>query len=379
MPPIDTSSLVAQIHDSGAQMVLAATGGGSGAISALFSVPGASRSMLLATVPYADTALVEWLGARPEQFCSAKTARAMAMAAYEKAQRLCPTGQRLIGIGCTASLASDRPKRGPHRLFVAVQTAGSTACLELELEKDRRTRAEEESLATLCILNEIADACGLADRLPLPTVAAETPHRQFLQAPDEWRAVLAGQIKRVAIGPPQNTEVIFPGAFNPRHVGHQRMAEVASRKLGRPVAYELSVTNVDKPSLDFMDIQQRLQQFSADETVWLTHAPTFLEKARTFPGAVFVVGVDTVDRIAEQRYYENDLYEMLRVFDRIAHTGCKFLVFGRLMDGRFKTLDNLLLHKTLDDCCLKVPESEFREDTSSTEVRQNPEASPPGP
>ena len=111
MPEVSPESLVSAIHDAGLRLVIAVTGGGSSAISTLLAVGGASRSILAAAVPYAEGALSEWLGATPEEFCSTCTARAMAMAAYEKARRYDPSGN-CCGIGCTASLASDRPKRG---------------------------------------------------------------------------------------------------------------------------------------------------------------------------------------------------------------------------------------------------------------------------
>ena len=66
-------------------MVLAITGGGSGAIADLLEVPGGSRTVLEAVVPYSAAALVEFLRGKPEQFCSARTARAMAMAAFQRA------------------------------------------------------------------------------------------------------------------------------------------------------------------------------------------------------------------------------------------------------------------------------------------------------
>src|SRR5262245_24531136 len=74
------------IHASGRHFVIALTGGGSGAIGLLLQTPGASRSVLEAIVPYALPALADWLGGVPDQACSAPTARAMAMAAFERAR-----------------------------------------------------------------------------------------------------------------------------------------------------------------------------------------------------------------------------------------------------------------------------------------------------
>ncbi|HEY2883231.1 MAG TPA: hypothetical protein VGJ15_12375, partial [Pirellulales bacterium] len=92
MPPISTAELVQQIHAAPCQLVLAVTGGGSGAISDLLTVPGGSRTVLEVIVPYSAAALVEFLHAEPEQFCSPPTARAMALAGFER-------GRRLIGLG----------------------------------------------------------------------------------------------------------------------------------------------------------------------------------------------------------------------------------------------------------------------------------------
>ena len=106
---------------------MAATGGGSRAIADLLEVPGGSKTLLEAVVPYSAPAMVEWLGGVPDEFCSAATARAMAMVAFQRARRYEEPESTVAGVACTASLASDRPKRGPHRIHVAVQTIGETA------------------------------------------------------------------------------------------------------------------------------------------------------------------------------------------------------------------------------------------------------------
>jgi hypothetical protein len=82
--------------------------------------------VLEAVVPYSLAALVDWIGGKPDQACSEATARAMAMAAFMRVRELAPDAdvEKLIGVGCTASLATDRPKRGERRIHVAVQCAG---------------------------------------------------------------------------------------------------------------------------------------------------------------------------------------------------------------------------------------------------------------
>src|SRR5207245_755539 len=43
--------------------------------------------------------------------------------------------------------------------------------------------------------------------------------------------------------------VLLPGSFNPLHLGHTTLADIAAKRLGSPVAFELSIANVDKPEL----------------------------------------------------------------------------------------------------------------------------------
>ena len=370
--PLDPSALATLVHASGRRLVIAVTGGGSQAISSLLSVPGASRSIVEAAVPHSPEALTAWLGARPEQFCDPRTARAMAMAGYWRAQAREPGGGPLVGIGCTASLASDRPKQGAHRVHAAWQSEAATACISLELAKGRRSRSEEEALTATLILNLVAEACGVAERPPLELFPGEEPHATHFPAPADWQNLWAARALRVAVsgGGQPSQRVIFPGAFNPLHAGHRQMAEVAAQLLGERPAFELSIVNVDKPPLDFLEIAARAAQFAGGESVWLTRAPRFRDKARLFPGATFVIGADTAVRIADPRYYRGAPEVAAGVIGELADQGCRFLVYGRVFGGAFRQLDDLALPPQLRDLCEAVPEVLFRDDVSSTQLRQ---------
>src|SRR5207302_10246591 len=112
--------LISALHASGRKAALAITGGGSGAIGELLRVPGGSRLLIEAQVPYDALALAAFLGFAPAQACGSDTAIAMARTARARAARLVPStgvgvGTDLVGLGATAALVSDRPRKSEHR------------------------------------------------------------------------------------------------------------------------------------------------------------------------------------------------------------------------------------------------------------------------
>jgi nicotinamide mononucleotide (NMN) deamidase PncC len=347
-------------------MVIAVTGGGSGAISSLLEVPGASASVLEAIVPYAATALADWLGGTPDHYCSERTARAMAMAAFERARQLSDADPRTLrGIGATASLASNRPKRGAHRIHVAWQSADTTVVTSHTFSGEG-TRAEEEVVAREIILSAVAEACGIQH--PEPEALQHFADRRKQHASTELTELLLGARQFVALM--RETSIIFPGSFNPLHAAHKRMATIAAERCGVPVTFEISVTNVDKPSLDFIEIADRVAQFS-DSPVLLTRLPTFVEKAKISPGCTFVVGTDTIVRIGDPKYYGGDVTSRDAAIESLAKRSfCRFLVFGRVVNGQFCTLSEVEVPPALREICDEVPASIFREDVSSTELRR---------
>jgi nicotinamide mononucleotide (NMN) deamidase PncC len=366
-----SQSLIERIHTSGRPFVIAITGGGSGAISSLLEVPGASASVLEAIVPYAATALADWLGGRPDHYCSERTARAMATASFARARELSNADPRtLLGIGATASLASTRPKRGPHRIHIAWQSADTTAVSSCAFPSEA-ARADEERMATQLILDAIADACAI-ERSKQKAVNGNAVERREQHAPKEWTELLLGQRKSVAVlrnsAHATTRPILFPGAFNPLHNAHKRMAELAAQRCGSPVTFELSIANVDKPPLDFIEIADRLAQFRG-APVLLTRAPTFVEKAEIAPGCVFVVGVDTLLRIGDPVYYGGDVAQRDAAIETLANSGCRFVVFGRSLEESFHSISDVEVPPALRTLCDEVPESEFREDVSSTELR----------
>lgn len=184
-------------------------------------------------------------------------------------------------------------------------------------------------------------------------------------------------------------KILLPGSFNPLHRGHVGMAGLAQQLCGRPVWFEMSFHNADKPESTASEVASRLlpaltggSPGSPPENhptfrphgLLLTDKPTYLEKARLFPNTVFAVGIDTIIRVAEQRFYDHSIKLRDQAIAELTELGCRFLIFGRSVNQRFATLPDMDLPASLLAICETVTEPEFRVDISSTQLRKrNPE------
>lgn len=499
------NELIQSLHESKTELVLALSGGGSLVLSDLLTVPGASHTVIEASVPYSQESLREYIGRVPDQYCSQRTARYMAMKSFHRGidiirARLNPAASQsisgdqmrrrgvdvshasdlyltslgrdvaaqhdsfqkkaeepvpppdlddffhLIGIGCTASLATNRGKKGDYRVHVAAQTLRRTQVFSLQLTKDARDRWEEERLLADLILNVIETVRRetLAmnksvqeqenDRPDQDQSTSPTPPKKMPDQPG-WNTfgqgtsdnfplqeILPLELKdgekiqgRQAVGTPplvdlffgkiwavlwkdgeiehfrfhrelpttqsrifnpqaEFMQAIFPGSFNPIHQGHLEMIDIAQQKLGSRVALEISVQNVDKPCLDYIELKTRLEQIREarpGQAVWLTQTPLFEEKSELFQGATFVVGADTLRRFAELRFYHESIHRLHDVLRAIGYNDCRFLVFGRVgPDDRIENMKTLNVPDMLRSLTDEIPETEFRMNISSRDLRR---------
>src|SRR5262249_16867990 len=179
----------------------------------------------------------------------------MALRAYQRAQWLAPGGV-VAGAGCTASLATDRPKRGDHRFHMTGQTADRLLPYFLTPSTGARARGGEGALLGRVLLNARGATLGVADRVPLPLVADETIQVETIAAVDplarmlraEVTAVHAGLDGRLGTEAPR-PGLLLPGSFNPVHEGHWGMAAAAGRLAGLVAALAPCATDACSPAL----------------------------------------------------------------------------------------------------------------------------------
>jgi len=377
----DAADLIAALSAAGARVVVVSTGGGARAIARLVTTPGSSAVVVEGLVPYARTAVDTLLGGHQESYCSPRTARRLAITAWQRCVDGGAAPGQAIGAAVVASLRTLTPKRGPHRIVVAVQTLAATTVATLELEKGARSRDEEEDLAAALVLTRLA-ATACPPRPPAALAGLRPGERvetASTSAPAEWQRLLAGSTPALCItaghaagvelGAAAADKLLFPGSFDPLHDGHRTMARIAEEIAERPVDYELSIANVDKPLLDYHEIETRVAQF-ADRTLWLTWAATFLEKIALFPGSTFVLGADTYLRLADPRYYGGSAEAAAAAVHTIAAQTRGLIVFGRVRDGEFADAAKLDVPQPLRDIAYFVSQREFRMDVSSTALRQ---------
>jgi hypothetical protein len=377
-------ALVTEVHAAPGMLVYEFAGAGVQALAWLHAVGGSSRTILEATDRYAAASLQEAVGVRPEPAVSVEVARRLAAHARARAAALAPDAI-VAGIGCTATIATDRRKRGEHRVALAAATVVGSHVRSLVLRKGSRDRDAEEAVVSGLVLELVAAATGVLRRVPPALAESEVLDETFEPLPP-LAEFMAGERDQVALDAsgalrgelpwPRGGGALVCGAFNPLHDGHLGLADAAARHLGRPVAFELATVNADKAPIDVLEVYRRAMQFPGRAPLVLTRAPLYAQKAALLPGTVFVMGADTAARVLAPRFYDGQR-GLDASLDAVRAAGSRFLVAGRRTDERFVTLDTLDLSARHADLFEPLPADAFRSDLSSSAIRERWTATAP--
>ena len=358
--------LIKKIHQSPFKVTIVSSGGGTEAISSLLQVPGASNTILESYIPYAKESMDAYLNKKPDHYCSMQTCLSMAANAYKSCSKIASEtkSKHLIGISITASLATTYTKIGDHKFYIVLQTSSYTKSVACILDKNTRSRKEEEELIANYVMHLLGEACGI--KVDKPSHSEDVDISKT-NAEKSWVKLLNNEVNYVSSSK-SKPELIFPGSFNPLHEGHIRMRDLAEKKTGMQTTFEICAKNADKPPLTFQEIKRTLDQFDENDSWVMTSAGRFSEKAEMFPNSVFIIGADTLLRVFDEKFYSSNK-DMNEHVERFNDHNIHFLVFGRKVDDKFISLEDINIPSKIRSRCTGFNEGSFRDDISSTEIR----------
>ena len=357
-----------KLKDAGVNIHVMATGGGARIQQMLWEIPGSSAYLSGASFPYDQEEQSELLGFMPDQFCSEEAAINLASAAYMKAYKF--GGKKPVGLGITASVASEREHRGDHRVFACVVTNDKVLMSSRILKKGvgKTARLNDGEAVDHLAFYLLIDALNCSSPVPFDegyTNVTEKAKELFFKRP-----FFTANGKRLA-KVPQGAEdhyAMMPGSFNPPHAGHLGLAETFRAEHGKSVLFEIGTNPPHKTPPTVQELLQRAKLLKGQDVLFSRNMPMYIEKAAMFHGMDFIVGADTMLRILDPKWG----VDPYTVMSHIKGYGNEFYVSGREMDGKFITRDDIV-DKLPSDYIMEfgpiIHHLEGRWDVSSTELR----------
>ena len=324
------------LKHAGVNIHVIATGAGAGLQQLLWETPGSSAYLSGCSFPYDKDEQAELLGFMPEHFCSEEAAMDLASAAYMKAYKF--GGKKTIGIGLTASVASEHEHRGDHRVFVCGITDDKVITADHLFEKGvgEAKRAEDgywcDDFGIAAILE-----CAKTDQKYLHAVefkdASSVAMERFMARP-----YFTANGKRLEKIPKEGKWALMPGAFNPPHEGHFGSAEAAMKDYNHRAVFEITADPPHKGALTVQALLQRAKMLQGYDRVVTTQLPLYIDKARKYPGKPIILGADAMVRMLDPKWGLN-IGEM---FGEFYNLGTKLFVSGREIDGLFTSCEDIL-------------------------------------
>lgn len=354
-----------KLKQSNVSIHVIATGAGAGLQQQLWEMPGSSAYLSGCSFPYAMEEQEELLGFMPEHFVSEEAAVDLASAAYMKAYRF--GGKDPVGVGITASVASEKEHRGDHRVYICVIDNKNIKLFHRNLKKgsgleQRTADGSQCDYWGSCLLSEVID-----DRIGLGAQdATELALTRFFERP-----FFTANGKRLASLPDSKHSAIMSGAFNPPHEGHASISQHVLDEYNLNVVYEVTAEPPHKAALTVQELLQRAKLLQGRDRLFTKKIPLYLDKARAFPGVPLVLGADAVVRMLDPKWGVN-LIDLFAEFSRLNTT---LLVSGRLIGDKFVSCEDILNDMRLNNFNLwvcahnKLLPVNGRNDISSTDLR----------
>lgn len=362
----DLERKVEMLHLSKTKVCLAATGAGSGCQNLISQVAGASATLLECFLPYSREALADFLGFEPNKFASEETSLRMAARAWRRgveiAIRQGEDARSVVGLGLSAVIATNRPLKGEHRVFISARAENYFFVSRVVFEKrgdglSLLGRIRESELCDILAINMIL-RCAQIEQIPVSKfglsgddlasvngdISILLPRKieQNIQIDSKERGCFIE-----ANGAQTNLDILdgrkhilFCGSFNPLHFGHERISKEVETRTGKKVVYGISDCHPIKGKICQEELLARISQFRFLAPVLIINdTQLYLEKARAFQGFDFVIGADALEAILDAKYYSVSVDDVLRGFEECGtrffvanrHVGCKRLGYRDLL------------------------------------------------
>jgi nicotinic acid mononucleotide adenylyltransferase/nicotinamide mononucleotide (NMN) deamidase PncC len=353
------------LKENNAIVHVVCSGGGSVLQQYLWNEPGASAWLAGASFPYSLEETNEFLGFKPDNYCSEHTSIQLAVESYMRAFKF--GGQQAVGVAVTASLASLKEHKGDHRVHACVITNDKCLVATIILAKGtgHARRHSDDKYASNLGLSLLASAFGID--AGINEIIHEISEKELLAVIMQHPVFLRTQIRESQLN--IKSYALFPGAYNPPHDGHFAIASIASEIANKRVIHQVSIDSQHKPMLRPQDVLQRAKMLQGHDVVFSVSEPLFVQKAEHNPGIPIIIGADAALRMLDPKWGIEPL-ELLTKFEKFK---TMFLVANRLIDDKMVTLKQI--EQLLFDLNLNQFNTLYKSlgdqhwDISSTEIR----------
>lgn len=293
------------------RIFVAASGAGAGIQNRIWAEPGISNVLVGAVFPYSIDEMDRFLGFKPDSYCSAATAVAMAIQSYYHAFEY--GKEPAVGFGLTASVASTEVHRGEHRCHIATMTDDGCNLYKVYLKKDSGEEARIHD-GSQC------DRAGIEvlKRALDPAECHNTGNNLALQNILKYPSFAKdGTRTHVSL------DVVYPGAFNPPHDAHRWIARKTK------ATFWIDLETPHKGNLTVPQAIQRAKMLKGSDVYFSTGTPLFVDKMKKANyGATIVIGSDTAYRLLDPQWG----IDSKTIYETMDSYGSWFTVVTRVTD-----------------------------------------------
>ncbi len=368
------------------KIFIAATGAGAGIQQRIWETPGIAKSFVGSCFPYSTNELEYFVGHQVEQYCSEATAIEMAMTSFMRAYS---EGQEsTIGLGISASVATNEEHRGDHRIHAAICSDEGLYIVNRILKKGKGIdyRFADGIEADTVGLSMIQQILGIKlktfnQKIPLIPPTKEELDKAMFGFPI-WPPLIEIPWKKNKLGSVPDQFVLYPGAFNPVHEGHKYIVDEVYQKGGNGggegnILFELSQKTAHKKPISVPEMLKRtwcLQFFGP--VLWSKEAKLYHNKfdSELTKHMELVMGVDSFLRMMDPKWLDpnSDVRTIEQMVNKLQSNCSHIYVADRMVDGKLVNVYDLpQRHWFRKGFVSRIDVPETMASMSSTEIRKS--------